>query len=120
MRHGLGLHRRYVAVARMGSGDKIPQDLTPIVEEALPIFRQSRPDIAIAFHAAESLPPVRIDRDAAFTKAKSAEGLEKAKLIAAALEKLDAGAALVQLYSGLIYAGPGLVKELQGRERERG
>ena len=39
---------------------------------------------------------------------------------AAALEKLAAGATLVQLYSGLIYSGPGLVKELQGRERERG
>lgn len=50
--------------ARMGSGDKIAQDLTPIVEEALPIYRQSRPDIAIDLHAAESLPPVRIDRDA--------------------------------------------------------
>jgi dihydroorotate dehydrogenase len=27
-----------------------------------------------------------------------------------ALEKLDAGATLVQLYTGMIYAGPGLVK----------
>ena len=38
----------------------------------------------------DELRQVRIDRDAAFTKAKAAEGLEKAKLIAAALEKLDA------------------------------
>jgi len=29
-----------------------------------------------------------------------------------AQEKLDAGAVLVQLYSGLIYAGPGLVKRI--------
>jgi dihydroorotate dehydrogenase len=29
-----------------------------------------------------------------------------------ALEKLDAGAVLVQLYTGLIYAGPGLVKQV--------
>ena len=29
-----------------------------------------------------------------------------------ALEKLDAGAALVQVYSGLVYAGPGLVKAI--------
>lgn len=29
-----------------------------------------------------------------------------------AQQKLDAGAALVQLYTGLIYAGPGLVKEI--------
>ena len=29
-----------------------------------------------------------------------------------ALEKLDAGATLVQLYTGLIYAGPGLVREV--------
>jgi len=28
-----------------------------------------------------------------------------------AVEKLDAGASLVQLYSGLIYRGPGLVDE---------
>jgi dihydroorotate dehydrogenase len=31
---------------------------------------------------------------------------------AGAREKLDAGAVLVQLYTGLIYAGPGLVKEI--------
>lgn len=29
-----------------------------------------------------------------------------------ALEKLEAGAALVQVYSGMVYAGPGLVKEI--------
>jgi dihydroorotate dehydrogenase len=29
-----------------------------------------------------------------------------------AQEKLDAGATLVQLYTGLIYKGPGLVKEI--------
>jgi dihydroorotate dehydrogenase len=29
-----------------------------------------------------------------------------------ALEKLDAGATLVQLYSGFIYEGPGLIKEI--------
>jgi len=29
-----------------------------------------------------------------------------------ALEKLDAGAALVQLYTGLIYSGPGLVRQI--------
>ena len=28
-----------------------------------------------------------------------------------AREKLDAGAILIQLYTGLIYAGPGLVKQ---------
>ena len=31
---------------------------------------------------------------------------------AGAQQKLDAGAALVQVYTGLIYAGPGLVKEI--------
>ncbi|MEN8163935.1 MAG: quinone-dependent dihydroorotate dehydrogenase, partial [Acidobacteriota bacterium] len=31
-----------------------------------------------------------------------------------AQEKLDAGATLVQVYTGLIYAGPGLVKEILG------
>jgi len=50
--------------ARMGSGDKIPQDLNPIVDEALALYRQSHPDISIEFHAAATLPPVRIDRDA--------------------------------------------------------
>jgi dihydroorotate dehydrogenase len=29
-----------------------------------------------------------------------------------AREKLDAGAVLVQVYTGLIYQGPGLVKEI--------
>jgi dihydroorotate dehydrogenase len=29
-----------------------------------------------------------------------------------AVEKLDAGATLVQLYTWLIYAGPGLVKDI--------
>jgi dihydroorotate dehydrogenase len=29
-----------------------------------------------------------------------------------ALEKLEAGASLVQIYSGFIYEGPGLVKEI--------
>ena len=29
-----------------------------------------------------------------------------------AREKLDAGASLVQVYTGLIYRGPGLVKEI--------
>ena len=29
-----------------------------------------------------------------------------------AQEKLDAGAVLVQLYTGLIYEGPGLVREI--------
>lgn len=50
--------------ARMGSGDKVVQDLNPLVEEALPLYRQSHPDVTIEFHAAASLPPVRIDRDA--------------------------------------------------------
>jgi dihydroorotate dehydrogenase len=29
-----------------------------------------------------------------------------------AIEKLDAGAVLVQIYSGLVYSGPGLIKEI--------
>jgi len=50
--------------ARLGSGDKAVQDLNPIVEEALPLYRQSRPDIAIELATTPGLPPVRIDRDA--------------------------------------------------------
>ena len=34
-----------------------------------------------------------------------------------AQEKLDAGATLVQVFTGLIYAGPGMVKELLGSLR---
>jgi two-component system nitrogen regulation sensor histidine kinase NtrY len=50
--------------ARMGSGDKTPMDLNAIVEEALPLYRQSHPDLPIEFHVADKLPPVRMDRDA--------------------------------------------------------
>lgn len=50
--------------ARMGSGDKLPQELNPIVEEVLPLYRQSYSDIPVDFHPAESLPPIRMDRDA--------------------------------------------------------
>jgi dihydroorotate dehydrogenase len=32
--------------------------------------------------------------------------------VAAAREKLDAGASLVQIYSGMIYEGPGLASRL--------
>ncbi len=35
--------------------------------------------------------------------------------LASAREKLDAGASLVQVYTGLVYHGPGLVKELASR-----
>jgi dihydroorotate dehydrogenase len=38
----------------------------------------------------------------------------------AALEKLDAGAALVQLYTGFIYRGPALVKEICAALEQRG
>ena len=50
-----------------------------------------------------------------------AKGMDKEKLIigvggiasaADAIEKLDAGASLVQIYSGLIYEGPNLVKDI--------
>jgi len=36
-----------------------------------------------------------------------------------ALEKLDAGASLVQLYTGFIYEGPGLIKEINKKIVER-
>ncbi|MEM7571772.1 MAG: quinone-dependent dihydroorotate dehydrogenase [Bacteroidota bacterium] len=39
---------------------------------------------------------------------------------AAALEKLAAGAALIQLYSGLVYAGPGLVRDIKGAILKQG
>jgi dihydroorotate dehydrogenase len=38
----------------------------------------------------------------------------------AALEKFDAGAALVQLYTGYIYEGPGLVRKICRALLERG
>ena len=34
--------------------------------------------------------------------------------VADAREKLDAGASLLQLYTGLVYRGPGLVREIVG------
>ena len=36
----------------------------------------------------------------------------KGETLHAALEKIKAGASLVQLYSGFIYSGPGLVKQI--------
>jgi len=36
-----------------------------------------------------------------------------------AIEKLDAGATLVQVYTGLIYAGPSLVKQINRALAER-
>jgi len=50
--------------AHTASADKTVQDLNPLVEETLPLYRQSRPDIALSFHAGVALPPVRINRDA--------------------------------------------------------
>jgi dihydroorotate dehydrogenase len=32
-----------------------------------------------------------------------------------AVEKMKAGASLVQVYSGLVYRGPGLVREILGQ-----
>ncbi|MEM9261514.1 MAG: dihydroorotate dehydrogenase (quinone), partial [Bacteroidota bacterium] len=29
-----------------------------------------------------------------------------------AVEKLEAGACLIQVYSGMVYAGPGLIKDI--------
>lgn len=37
-----------------------------------------------------------------------------------ALEKLDAGAALIQLYTGLVYEGPGLVRDIKRALLQRG
>lgn len=39
---------------------------------------------------------------------------------ASALEKLDAGAKLIQVYSGLVYAGPGLVRDIKRAVLGRG
>ena len=38
----------------------------------------------------------------------------------AAIQKLDAGANLIQLYTGLVYKGPGLVKEIKKDLRNSG
>ena len=37
----------------------------------------------------------------------------------AALEKFDAGASLIQLYTGLIYEGPGLVTDIKRALHQR-
>ena len=39
---------------------------------------------------------------------------------AAALAKIEAGATLVQLYTGLIYEGPGLIQRIKDDARRRG
>ena len=58
------LVNEFAQFARMGSGDKVPGDLNALVEEALPLYQQSRPDLEVAFLPAEGLPAVRMDRDA--------------------------------------------------------
>ncbi|HYC57558.1 MAG TPA: ATP-binding protein [Candidatus Binatia bacterium] len=50
--------------AHSASADKAVLDLNALVEETLPLYRQSRPDIALRFDAGADLPPVRINRDA--------------------------------------------------------
>ena len=59
-------------------------------------------------------------RSAQWTETKFSKSGGKLKIIGVggicsaedALEKLEAGACLVQVYSGMIYAGPGLVKSI--------
>jgi len=36
-----------------------------------------------------------------------------------AIEKLEAGASLIQLYTGFIYEGPGLIKEINNKILEK-
>jgi two-component system nitrogen regulation sensor histidine kinase NtrY len=50
--------------ARRSGGEKRPHDLNQIVEETMPLFTQSRPDIELRFDAGASLPLVVVDRDA--------------------------------------------------------
>ncbi|MBI5504892.1 MAG: HAMP domain-containing protein [Deltaproteobacteria bacterium] len=49
--------------ARQASGDKQLQDLNALVEETVPLFRQARPDIDIAFEKTDELPRVILHRD---------------------------------------------------------
>ncbi|MBT8295993.1 MAG: dihydroorotate dehydrogenase (quinone), partial [Gramella sp.] len=37
-----------------------------------------------------------------------------------AIEKLEAGASLVQLYTGFVYEGPALIKEINNKILEKG
>jgi two-component system nitrogen regulation sensor histidine kinase NtrY len=50
--------------ARRSGGEKRPQDLNQIVEETMPLFSQSRPDLQLRFDAGVGLPAVVVDRDA--------------------------------------------------------
>lgn len=49
--------------ARRSSEPKTAHDLNTVVEETLPLFTQSRPDIRIAFESGEDLPSIVMNRD---------------------------------------------------------
>jgi two-component system nitrogen regulation sensor histidine kinase NtrY len=42
----------------------VTQDLNPVIEEALVLFREGHPQIEFAFRAGADLPPIDLDRDA--------------------------------------------------------
>jgi two-component system nitrogen regulation sensor histidine kinase NtrY len=50
--------------ARLPGARLVAQDLNPVVEEALALFRQAHPQIEFVFHAGTDLPSIELDRDA--------------------------------------------------------
>ncbi len=57
------LVNEFANFARRSGGAKSTHDLGEVVEETLPMYRQSRPDIRLELALADGVPPVRIHRD---------------------------------------------------------
>jgi two-component system nitrogen regulation sensor histidine kinase NtrY len=58
------LVNEFSTFARLPGARLVAQDLNPVVEEALVLFRQAHPQIAFIFHAGTDLPAIELDRDA--------------------------------------------------------
>lgn len=59
-----GLVNEFSQFTRSAGGDKRAQDLNQLVEETLPLYRQARPDITMAFEGAEAATEVVMNREA--------------------------------------------------------
>jgi two-component system nitrogen regulation sensor histidine kinase NtrY len=57
------LVNEFSTFARQTSSERRPHDLNSVVEETMPLFRQSRPDLRIVDDLATGLPDVVMDRD---------------------------------------------------------
>jgi two-component system nitrogen regulation sensor histidine kinase NtrY len=58
------LVNEFSTFARLPGARLVAQDLNPVIDEALVLFRQAHPQIEFVFHSSENLPPIELDRDA--------------------------------------------------------